>query len=269
MLGAEHEHDVVVFAEPVIATHTRVAGVLHQRIQDALGGATREIARRCELHDRHDRGRALVGTEPALHVHRRPVAGFFVLAEAERVAQRPRERRAIEKAGDGAAHIADDESQRAADGRVGAEPGPEAAGVTVHADLVADGPVDDHGVCRARQRAGGRVAIAHRIEMRPHCRDDRGEVLGLAPGHHRVDRCLLGGDHDLARRHRAEQRVGLEAGNAQEALDLFGCGRDDRQPVGPTLFEIVLEQGVVVVVLVTFSGESHGTTVLISNRFVP
>ena len=80
------------------------------------------------------------------------------------------------------------------------------------------------------------------VEVGTHRGDHHGEVLGLAPRHHRVDSGVLGGDGDLAGRHGAEHIFWGESGHGQERLDLLRRRRHHREAVGPTPFEGVLEE---------------------------
>src|SRR5581483_709644 len=70
-----------------------------------------------------------------------------------------------------------------------------------------------------------------------------------AARHHGVDRRVLGGHDDLARRDGAEHRVGFEPGGIKEPLDCLGGRGHHRQPVGPPAPVVVLDQLERVVVL--------------------
>ncbi len=89
------------------------------------------------------------------------------------------------------------------------------------------------------------------VQVCPHRRDDDGHVLTLAARHHRVDRHVLGGDGDLARRHGTDDDIRIELGRGDEVGDELRRGRHDRQAVGPASLVIVLEQFGVVAVFVT------------------
>ena len=83
-----------------------------------------------------------------------------------------------------------------------------------------------------------------------HRGDHHRHVLRSAAGHHRVDGGVLGGDDDLAGRHRAEHDVGGELRGLEELRHRLRRGRHDRQTVGPAPGVVVLEQLGVVAVLV-------------------
>ena len=131
------------------------------------------------------------------------------------------------------------------------QPGPKQPGGAVHVEAGARGTVDDHDLRRARQRAGGAVAVALLVQVRAHGCDHDRHVLAPAAGHHRVDRHVLGGDDDFARRHRADDDVGLELGSGEEVGHELGGGRHHREAVGPAALVVVVEQLRVVRVLVT------------------
>ena len=88
------------------------------------------------------------GATPALDRERLPRRALLVLGEAERELAGVAERRPVDLARAAAADVADDELQRAADGRVGAVALPERVDAAVHADAPAIGPVDDRRPAR-------------------------------------------------------------------------------------------------------------------------
>ena len=156
------------------------------------------------------------------------------------------ERRAVDLAGTAAADVADDELQRAADRRVGAVALPEALMPAFMPMRAADRAVDhDHRARRHRRREQ-----AVHVELVGARGLDRGEhhrqVLGLAAGHHRVDRHLLDrarGPGRAARPRRPRPGAAVPLEHAQHPRRRR---RHDRQAIGPAAreagFDLVLER---------------------------
>ena len=98
-------------------------------------------------------------------------------------------------------------------------------------------------VCAAPERVPvvpWQLAFSRR--MSAHSASHNGRVVAPAAGHHRVDRNLLGRDHDLSRRDGPEDFVSGQTGGEEELLDQLGGGRDDGEAVGPSPGVIVLDQ---------------------------
>lgn len=145
------------------------------------------------------------------------------------------------------AHVADDELHRPADGGVR----PIALAEHVHAMVHPDRPGSrtvghDH---RAHRHGGGEDPVdvervgADRLDRGDHPR----EVLGTAPGHHRVDGDLLDRDLDQIGRHDGDDLVGGSGGALEHAQHPGLAGWDHGQAVGPAAVEqglhLVLEPG--------------------------
>ncbi len=130
----DHDDGRAVAGEGVAADAPRPQG-RHVAVGHGLGRAAREVGRRDDVHARLDGRRALVGREAPLDVERRPRRALLVLAEAERVARRHRERGPVEEPRDRPADVADHEAQRPADGGVGPEARAEAGALALDPDL--------------------------------------------------------------------------------------------------------------------------------------
>ena len=103
----------------------------------------------------------------------------------------------------------------------------------VHADLPGDRPVDDDD--GADIHRGGEYAV--HVEVvgadRLDCGDDDRQVVGLAAGHHGVDRDLLDGHVGEVRWHDGHDLVGGASGALEHPKDAGFGGGNDRQAVGP------------------------------------
>ena len=120
-------------------------------------------------------------------------------------------------------------------------PGAEATGVGVDAQLGCHGTVDDDhlvGAAGGGRRAGEVVGFD---EGGADCRDHHGEVLGFAAGHDGVDGQLLQRGAGVSRLHRAQRVLGVGVDGRQHPADGVLGGGHDGQPVGPALLpEVVL-----------------------------
>ena len=195
-----------------------------------------------EPHHRLDGDHALVGPVAELYVQGRPSGRFLVLAEAERVAQRPAEAGPVEFAGNGPADVPDDQAEGAADGGIGPESRTEACLTAVNPDLLAHRAVDDDRVRRAGEGGGGRVGVGLGLQVGADGRHHHREVLGAAPCHHGIDGRFLGGHRDIARGYGPEHFVGVQPSGGQHGRDRFGGGGDHGQAVGPPELEAGLER---------------------------
>ena len=105
-----------------------------------------------------------------------------------------------------------------------------------------DRAVDDE---QRRRHVGRRL---HPVEVeclfgqRQHRRAHHGGVFGLAPGHHHVDRQHLARQAAVARRHLAFDQIRVAAQRRDKPVDQRAGRRHHRQPVGPALLEIPLDQ---------------------------
>ena len=182
-----------------------------ERAQHLLGRARellRELVRALAGDDRDGRVAGGVAEPDAQRLPRR---GRRILGEAERELAGVAERRRVGLARPRAEHVHRDQTQGAADRRVRPVALPERVVARVHPDLRRDRPADDHaegGAARARQHG---VQVERRVEHRLERRDDDGEVLGPAARHHRVRRRLLERHTATARRHEADEQLGIVA----------------------------------------------------------
>ncbi len=216
------------------------------RARQRIGFATQLVDDAARSLAREQRDGARSRVEAALDVQRLPRRTLLVLREAERQLPRVALRGAIDAAGATAADVADHELQRAPDRAVGAVALPEHVHSRVHPDARPHGTVHDHHRPDRHRRGQQTVDVELVGARRLDAGDDDGEVLGLAPREHGVDRDLL---------HRALDQVGWDdgddvagrAGRALEHAQHARLGRrDERQAVAPSPLEhrldLVLER---------------------------
>ena len=176
------------------------------------------------------------GRHAALHRQRLPRRARFVLGEAERVLARVAERGAVDLARSTAADVAHHELQRPSDRGVGPVALTEGVAAGVHADPLGDRSVDDDD--RAAHPRRGQQPV--HVELVGAGGFDRGEhhrqVLGPAPGHHRVDRHLLDRALDEVGRHDGHHLVGGAGGAVEHAQHPCLGRRHHREAVGPAPF---------------------------------
>ena len=138
--------------------------------------------------DGHDR---ILRLETTLHMQRLPGGAFFVLGKAHGVFHRIAQNRPFDAARSRAADIADDQPQRAPDGGVGTVPRAQSAQAAVQPDLVHDRPVHHHNRRRAHGCRGDPVDVEFIRADGFHGGDHHGQIFGLTPCHHRIDRDLF------------------------------------------------------------------------------
>ena len=129
----------------------------------------------------------------------------------------------------------------AADGRVCAVVGAESVGLVLEAVLL-DGRAahyDERGDAARGDFDGAEVE--RRVDERERQRLEDRRVVGLAPGHHRGGREVLGADVDALLLDRADDLGRLPAQPFQHRVDERPVRRDDGQAVGPAALEAVLD----------------------------
>ncbi len=215
-----------------------MSAIATTRRSGCLAGVVPYQNRALERNRGHD---VFPGPEPVRARVRRPRALGFVLGDAVGIAPRPAESAQRRDPGNAAAEIHHHEAQRAADGCVCPEAGPEAADAAMQPDFRGVRPVDeDERRARARRRLQQEQIEAF-LEHAFHGADHHRQVGGHAARHHGVqrDRAHRGRRHE--RRHVADRFVGIARRRGQHGGEpLFG-GRDDRQAVRPFLVEEILD----------------------------
>src|SRR5713226_1955308 len=131
--------------------------------------------------------RALLRTESFLYMQRLPRALFFILAHTESELRRVTHGRLGDLLRLGAANVHNNEAQRTSDGRVGAKPMSQGVVPAIHADLLANRPVDNR-----QWRSGERghvegVSVELLIAKGFDCSQDYRKIRRMASGHDRID----------------------------------------------------------------------------------
>ena len=138
----------------------------------------------------------------------------------------------------GAADVELHQPDRPANGAVGLPAGTVGARTAVEAEVVANWPVDDDQRGAGMSSGLDGVEVEHRVAHGLHCSYNHRQVLGTAPGHHRIHGQLLHRGRAPNGRNLADDVLGTQRSRGQHGSYTLGSGRDDRQAVGPTSFKI-------------------------------
>src|SRR5262245_14133488 len=189
-----------------------------------------------------DRGdRAHLSREAVLDVQGLPRGCLLVLGHAVGDLGRAALSGAVAGAWQPAAHVHQQQTDRATDREVGVEALAEGVVAGVDAEFPGDRPVHDDE--RSYRMRGGldRVEVEHGIGQRLDGRDDHRHVRGPATRHHRVDCDALDGALALTRRQYRHHVAWAPVRVAEELAHVRLGRRHDRKPVGPALLLVVLK----------------------------
>ena len=237
MLGHDHEQSARVLVDQG-ARATDAVDEVESELFGLHGVACLDVHDGADHVCGHD---AVRPVEAVFGVERRPRALLLVLRDAGRVLRRCPLSRLVELVGMQAEDVDAGEPDRSADRRVGTESGPEDVALAVEADLLADGAVDDEERCRARRALpdspGGVRLLGDRLPCRQHHR----EVLGAASGHGGVDRGQAHSEMAVQVGDGEEDFFRIARHRREELVDVRLRRGNDRQPVGPLLRPVVLQ----------------------------